>query len=269
MRDWPDQDVLTASVSSTGTTLTVADATRYARNFHLEIDAETMTVTTTGIGTSVPVRRDSFNDTITTGNASHATNAVVLINPNFRRYEIIDAMQYAVNDAFPLLYKEVVDTSLTTTTAYEYNVPVLYGTIAMPYVSSVEIKPTGETDYRLIRDYSIIRGTTPKIKFHWQPDSGATVRVRGYGPFQTQSGQLDSQIPDHALHTLVLGSCSYLTASGEAGRLRADTGLVDSREQSNKTGSGLSMSNSLYQRFREQLNHNIMPRMPVHCKPTF
>lgn len=267
MKDWPDQDVITASVSSTATTLTVADATLYPKNFHLEIDNEIMTVSTTGLGTSVPVRRAALGSVA----ASHASQAVVLIQPHFELIEVIDALNYALQDSFPLLYKAVTDTSVTTTSGtFEYTIPNLDGA-PIQYISMIELKPTGETDYRMVRDWTIKRGATPKLQFLWEPDSSAAVRIYGYSSFPDLAigGSMDTQFPTRAVSTIVLGAASYLLASGEAGRVRADTGLVDQREQANRTGSALSVSNSLYQRFRSQLNNNLMPRLPIHLKPTF
>jgi hypothetical protein len=248
--------------------MTVADGTIYPRNFHVEIGYETLTVSTTGSGTSVPVRRAQQGS-----NASvHSSGDTVLINPNFLAVEIIDAINYAQADAFPYIYKDVLDTSLTTATnTFEYTIPSI-DSIAMKYVSQVEIKPTGESDYRMIRDYSIRRGATPKIQLMWEPASGGSLRIHGYNPFPdvTLGGNMDTRFPANAVLPIVIGAASYLTASGEAGRLRADTGIIDQRESANRAGSSLSFSNSLYQRFRTQIAESaIMPRLPIHAKPTF
>lgn len=269
MKDWPDQDVLTASLSSTASTVSVVDGTLYPKNFHVEIDTEVMTVAANGIGSTFTVRRGQMGTTAT----SHASTSIVLIQPHFFFPDYLDAINAAMEDAFPLLYKrDIIATQTTQSGVFEYEVPD-QADAGMPiqYISKVELRPSGETDFREVRDYSIRRGPDPMIQFHWEPDSGATIRVDGYSPFNViLSGEtLNGQIRQNAISALIIGASSYLLASGEAGRVRADTGLIDAREQANRTGSSLSASNSLYQRYRSQLATAAMPRLPIHCKPTF
>ncbi len=59
------------------------------------------------------------------------------------------------------------------------------------------------------------------------------------------------------------GATSRLLASGESGRVRT-IGPRDDREAGNRTGSSLSASNSLYQRFQMQLRNCAMNPMPPH-----
>lgn len=274
VRDWPDEDVTTASLSSNGTTLTIGDGTIYAKNWHIEIDQEVITLAANGSGTTATIRRGSLGTTATT----HVTASPILIRPKFFTFEIINALNAAQQDSFPLLYKPVIDTSLTTTSnTFEYTIPNMPGTyngdtIPIQYISMVEMKQTGDTDYGQVREYRIRRGATPKIQFMWEPPSGATVRIHGFGPFPdflTVIGVVDTLYRKNALNALVVGAASHLSMSGELGRLGIDTLAMDDREQANRVGSSLSVSNSLYGRYRAMLNNASMPRMPIHAVPTF
>jgi len=270
LQDWPDTDALTASVASTTTTLSVSDGTAFPKNFHLEIDQEVITVTTTGTGTTVPVRRGTQGTTA----ASHVTASEVRLRPAFYSVDILQALNAAKDECFPLIYLPVLDISLTTlANTYEYTVPNMSGGDAVPiaYISKLELKATGTTDYQEVREWSIRRAATPKIQFQSTQDAGSTIRIHGFGPFPelTILGSTDTLWPRRAERALVVGAASYLLMSGEAGRVRVDTLATDDREQANRVGSSMSASQNLYQRFRQMVSQAALPPLPRHAKPTF
>jgi hypothetical protein len=55
LRDFPDQDALTASVASNATALTVADTSIYFVNEYIEVDQEAFRVKALASGTSLTV----------------------------------------------------------------------------------------------------------------------------------------------------------------------------------------------------------------------
>lgn len=263
VQDWPDIDVLTASLSSNATLVSVGDGTQYYKNFHVEVDNELMTVATTGTGTTFPVRRGTRGTTA----ATHVTGSTVLIRPGFPAVQILDALNHALQEAYPLIYKPVLDTSLTTlASTYEYTVP-----LTIKSISKVEMKLSGNTDYSEVRGWSVRRGASSKLQFVNLPEPGATIRVHGFGPFDdmTLSGSTDVQWPDQATVLLPVGAAAYLLMSGEAGRVSTDTLPTDSREAANRPGSSMSIGNALYGRFRSMLLNAAMPPLPKHAKPTF
>lgn len=268
MGDWPDQDVLTASLASNTTLVSVADGTLYYKNWQIEIDQEVMTIAATGSGTTFPVRRAARGTSATT----HATASTVLIKPHFFYQEILDGINSALQDSFPLLYKQAMDATITTlANTFEYNIPNIDG-LPMRYVSKVEVKSTGMYDYREVRDYSIRRGAVPVIEFHWEPIPGSTIRIDGYSPFPDlvlAIDALDAQFPLNAVWPIVLGGAAFLTASGETRRVRWDTGIIDDREQANRVGSSMQVSGFLYNRYRGQLMNAAMPPLNKHLRPTF
>lgn len=268
--DWPDQDALTASLSSTTTSVTVADTTSYYVNQRFDVDYETMIVRAKPSSTSLTVLRAAFGSV----NASHASSASVLKSPSFPAVSILDALADGIEAAFPLLYKEIVDESLDVVSGtYEYTVPNMPApstTTPIPYLSELWIRETGDDHWRKLNEWRVHRGSTPKIQFRRDPPPG-DLRVVGYGPFgrlTATSDTLDAQWPLQAEHLLVEFAGQWLLASGEAARVRADAGqLTDQREQANRVGSSLSVSNSMLRRFQISLGQAAMPPMPRHVIP--
>lgn len=269
MGDWPDIDTLTVSLSSSGTTAVVADTSLYAKNWTLQFETEGVIVRTApSSGTSLTVSRAAFGTT----SASHASSTPILVRPAFIDQEYLDALNAGILSAFPFLYRPVIDESLTAdSTTYEYTVPNMPGTydgasIPIPRIYKVEVLDSGDTVWREKRDWEIHRGATPKLKFRRSEDG--TIRILGYGPFPPLSGftdSLDTLFPVAGVHALTEYAASCLTESGEARRVRVDTGSLDQREQANRVGSSAAISRDLYQRFFLKIQ-NLMPPMPVHVK---
>lgn len=262
--DWPENDALTASAASNSTTLTVADATIYSQGWLLQVDTESMYVTANGVGTSVSVRRAQRGSTATT----HASAATVLMRPHFLDVDYFDALNAAVSATFPMLYQAVVDESITTVaTTYEYTIPSL-DTVPIPYISRVQHLQPSDT-YRDVRSWTVLRGTTPKLKLR-RPLPVGTMRIYGFGPLPLVSsltGSLDVAFPTKAEDALVYYMAQHLMASGEARRVREDTGARDDREAANRPGSSMNASNQMLQRFYARLAASAMPPMPKNVVP--
>lgn len=267
MRDYPAPvDITSASLSSSVTTVPVSDGTQFAAGWAIEIGYETMLVRSVS-SNNLTVLRGYAGSTA----ASYATSQTVMIRPAFYTVEVIDALNAAKDEMFPLVYKPVLDTSLTSDGAtYEFTVPNLDST-PMPYVSAIDIQISGYTNYRPVQNWTIKRGATPKIKFRSPPEPG-TLRVHGFGPFAdltASTSTVDAQFPKNAEQPLVLGAASRLLGSGEAGRLRQDTGSRDDREAANRPGGSISLANQLERRFEKALARAAMPPMPPHVVGTF
>lgn len=262
--DWPEIDALTASMASNATVVTVADGTIYSQGWLLQIDQEALYVSANGAGTSATVRRGVRGTTA----ASHASGATVLVRPHFIDLEYLDALNAAIGASFPLLYQKVIDETITTSaTLYEYNVPTLTSLAApIPYLSEVSFKETGDLTFRLMRDWIVKRGGTPIIHFRRYLPPGI-LRIEGYGPIArltSVTDSLTSLFPSNSEDALTTFAAQYLLASGEARRAREDTGARDDRENANRPGSALAVSNTLYQRFQIQLRQSAMPPIPPH-----
>lgn len=268
LRDWPEEDVLTASVSSSATTLTVADGTIYPKNLLLELDQEVLYTSTAGTGTTITdVRRAQRGSTA----ASHASGASVLINPGYYSVEILDALNDALDACYPLIYRPVAtEFSGPDGSTYEWTIPSMSGiAVAIPTIYRIDVQQPGDPAFRQTSSFEIARGESPFIKFSVPVTSGALIRVYGYGPhthLTAVSDTLDTYFPKQAEGLLPLFAASQLLASGEAGRVRRDTGAIDQRENANQTGSAMRASDGLRNRFYTQLQQAAMSPLPRHVR---
>lgn len=266
IRDWPARDTLTSAVTdTTGASLTVADGTLYAANWVIQIDDEAMYVTAAGSGTTVPVGRGWYGSTA----ATHDNGAAVLIRPAFTNVEILDGLNSALDACFPLLYRPVTtDWTGVTSTGYEYAIPLM-DTLArpIPYLSKIEYQISATLAFHELRDWRVVRGDMPLVKFRRPLFGGGTLRFSGYGPFAqlaSSASTLDALFPAQAESLLVEFTAQQLLMSGEANRSRHDVGPRDDREAANRSGSSSSVSNAVYQRWAQKLRSAAMPPLPPH-----
>jgi hypothetical protein len=271
--DYPEYDTLGASCTSSATTLatTVNPASgSYAPGFAIQVDQEALLVkTASSVAASMTVMRAHMG---TTG-ATHASGAPVLIKPAFLDVEILDAINYALGNTFPHLYKPVAQeyTGIASST-YEYELPNMTGIdVPIPYVYRVEYKENGDSAFRQVNAWSVRRGVTPILQFRRPLPGGGTIRILGFGPFEPLAigDSTDASFPVDCADLLVTGAGEYLLSSGEARRVRVDVGMIDNREQATRVGSSMNASNALLSRFERQLSRKAMPPMPRHVKATF
>src|SRR6266576_3853232 len=126
MGDWPDLDVSTASIASNGTALSVAATAsdRYAVNNLLQLGTEAVVVTSIASSTSLTIRRAMRGTTA----ASAASGASILLNPAFIDMEYLDSLNAAILASFPLIYRPVIDESLSSVAGtYEFTIPNMPG----------------------------------------------------------------------------------------------------------------------------------------------
>lgn len=267
LRDYPFEDVLTASATNSASTITVADSTLYGNRFFVQIESEVLYAVSPATATTVAVRRGQKGSTA----ASHANSSTVLVRPDFYQEEIVDALNAGIEASFPLLYTHVVDETLTGSAGvYEYEVPDMPGHTGhvIPILYEIQLKDSTEDAFRKVRAWEVVRGPTPKVKFRRSLDGDETIRLMGYGPLPAlaSGGSLNDQFPPAAVTALVEYAASYLMGSGEAGRVRVDTGATDNREQANAAGVSMRASQALAQRFYTRLLQAAMPPLPRHIK---
>lgn len=267
LRVWPSTvDTLSVSLSSTATTVTIADTTQLAKNYVVEVDYESMLVKTVTAPTTFTAVRGYRGSTATT----HALSASVLIRPGYDAVEIIDALNAAKDEMYPYVYRPVIDTSLSADSiTYEFTVPNMPGTysgdtVVMPFISHIDLLVTGDVSYKRLDSWTVERAATPFIKFRRAPVKG-TIRVHGFGPFAdltAAADTVDPLFPKNAERILPLGAAYSLLGSGEAGRTRQDKGARDDREAANKPGNAISLANQLERRFEKDLSRVGMPPFP-------
>lgn len=263
--DWPENDATTASVANTSTVtnIAVADSTIYSAGWILQIDTEAMYVTSLPSATTVAVRRGVRGTTV----ASHASGSTILVRPAFLDIQYLDAINAGIDATFPYYYQPVIDTSLTADgSTYEFTVPNMSSpSIPIPYLSKIDILATADTAYRPLERWEVRRGATPKIKFRSPPQPG-TIRVQGFGPFNqlAAADSLSALWPVYGDDVLIEYAANRLLMSGEAQRVRQDTGARDDREASNRLGGSAAAASQLLQRFQLRLQQQPMPPMPRH-----
>lgn len=274
LRDYRDYDSLTAALTdTTGTTVTVADTGIYQVRWPIEVDQETMIVRSITNATTMVVERGAFGSTA----ATHLSGAPVLVKPNFYGVEILDALSEGIQACYPLIYKRIVDTSLTiAANTWEYTVPNMPGTyngdsIQIPHITLVEIQEPGVVPYFPTEAWSLRRGVQGghKIKFLNLETVGALVRLEGHGPFPDlvdYTSTLDTSWPKAANYLPTMYAAASLLMSGEAGRVRNSAGAVDAREQANRVGSSMAAGQALMQRFYLELSRSAMPPFRVRIK---
>lgn len=265
LRDWPSQDTLTVSLTSFGTTATVASSAAYQVGWRLQVDSEAIQVTSLASSTTLTVVRAAAGTTA----AAHAASAGILIRPAFLDNEILDGINVGIDSCYPTIYKEVLDStslSITDATTYEYTIPS-----TLKYLSKLELKSSGDFAWRETTRWEIRRGATPKLKFHAVPDVGALIRLHGFGPFAhlAVGDSLDAQWPTNGEQLPVLYSASQLLASGEAGRVRFDVGAQDARENANRPGSNTAAGRDLLSRYGLLLAQVAPPPLPPHVISVF
>lgn len=267
LRDWPSWDVITVAISSTSaTTIKVVDTTRYYVNETLEIDQENMIVRAIADGTTLTVSRGAYGSTA----ATHLINTEILMKPAWVFQQYVDAINSAIQAAYPWVYQEVMVSSITILAdTWEYavpNMPGTYGgdTIFIPRIRDIDILDPGATGvtYVPMSGWGLRRDiTAPKIKLNYLENPGATLRVRGYGPFPdvTAAGNLHAAWPRNLSMALTEYGASCLLMSGEAGRLRADATLLDNREAAQKPGASLNAANVAEARWQRRLMNAGLP----------
>jgi hypothetical protein len=281
VRDYPKTDSLTASAASNATSLTVADTSLYAVGWMIQVDdgadVEAVEVKALASGTQLTVGRAAAGIP-PAGGVTHATDTPILIRPKWFDTEILDALNYAIWNTYPYIYKEILaaPTETANDQRVQFTVPELVwssDTVYMPHVASVEFKDSGDAtgDFYPVRHWRVRRGSgNHYIEFYDPPTTGTSIRIRGYGPFEYMiaSGNLDSEFPLHAQDLLVVGAAEYLLSSGEAGRVAIDVGVIDQREQANRVGSSMSAANALQSRFERMLYRHAMPPLSRHRVPS-
>ena len=277
LRDYRDYDSLTAALSdTTGTTVTVADTGIYQPRWPIEVDQETMIVRSITNTTTMVVERAAFGSTA----ATHTNGSPILVRPAFYGVEILDGINEGIQACYPLIYKRIIDTSLTIlSNTWEYTVPNMPGTYngdtqQIPRIGLVELKEPGVIPYFPTEAWSIRRGAQGShvLKFLNLETTGATVRLTGYGSFPDLTGfsdTLDASFPKQAIYLPALYAAASLLMSGEAGRVRQSSGAVDNREQANRAGSSMAAGQNLMNRFLFELNRSSMepPRPRLKQRP--
>ena len=250
---------LTADLSATATTFTVADGTVLTRGI-VEIDEELIWVDsfdrTTNTATIPPYGR-GFRDT---SPVPHTAGTRVTITPSFPRAMIRKDINEAIDAIYPDLFGVYYTTFPFIAARTTYQLP--QEAIDALAVSWQTIGPSLE--WLPVRHYRIDRTANPLA---W--NSGKTISISdGIIPGRTvqvvytkKPSQLQNDnddftmtgLPDSCREVIILGAAYRSAAYIDMGRIPAITAEADAQQQSNPVGSATNMSRYFYQMYQQRL----------------
>ena len=250
---------LTADLSATATTFTVADGTVLTRGI-VEIDEELIWVDsfdrTTNTATIPPYGR-GFRDTTP---VPHTTGTRVTITPSFPRAMIRKDINEAIDAIYPDLFGVYYTTFPFIAARTTYQLP--QEAIDALAVSWQTIGPSLE--WLPVRHYRIDRTANPLA---W--NSGKTISISdGIIPGRTvqvvytkKPSQLQNDnddftmtgLPESCREVIILGAAYRSAAYIDMGRIPAITAEADAQQQSNPVGSATNMSRYFYQMYQQRL----------------
>ena len=250
---------LTADLSATATTFTVADGTVLTRGI-VEIDEELIWVDsfdrTTNTATIPPYGR-GFRDTTP---VPHTAGTRVTITPSFPRAMIRKDINEAIDAIYPDLFGVYYTTFPFIAARTTYQLP--QEAIDALAVSWQTIGPSLE--WLPVRHYRIDRTANPLA---W--NSGKTISISdGIIPGRTvqvvytkKPSQLQNDnddftmtgLPDSCREVIILGAAYRSAAYIDMGRIPAITAEADAQQQSNPVGSATNMSRYFYQMYQQRL----------------
>jgi hypothetical protein len=250
---------LTAALTSTALTFTVADGTVLTRGI-VEIDEELLWVDsfdrTTNIAT-VPAYGRGFRNTEP---APHTVGTRVTIAPSFPRSVIRKNINLAIDGVYPDLF----GTYYTT-----FNFQAARTTYTLPQEAIDVIGASWQTigpslEWLPIRHYRMDKMANPLT---W--NSGKTVSIREgiipgrtvmvtytRKPLQLQFDTDDfsqTGLPDSAREVIILGAAYRTAAYLDMGRVPAATAEADSQQASDPIGSAANISRYMYQLYQQRL----------------
>ena len=250
---------LTAALTSTALTFTVADGTVLTRGI-VEIDEELIWVDsfdrTTNIAT-IPAYGRGFRNTEP---APHTTGTRVTIAPSFPRSVIRKNVNLAIDGVYPDLFGTYYTTFTFQAARTTYALP--QEAIDVIGASWQTIGPSLE--WLPIRHYRMDKMANPVT---W--NSGKTVSIREgiipgrnvmvtytRKPIQLQFDTDDfsqTGLPDSAREVIILGAAYRTAAYLDMGRVPAATAEADSQQTSDPIGSAANISRYMYQLYQQRL----------------
>jgi len=254
---------LTADLSATATTFTVADGTVLTRGI-VEIDEELIWVDsfdrTTNTATIPPYGR-GFRDTTP---VPHTAGTRVTITPSFPRAMIRKDINEAIDAIYPDLFGVYYTTFPFIAARTTYQLP--QEAIDALAVSWQTIGPSLE--WLPVRHYRIDRTANPLA---W--NSGKTISISDgiipgrtvqvvytKKPTQLQNDNDDftlTGLPESCREVIILGAAYRSAAYIDMGRIPAITAEADAQQQSNPVGSATNMSRYFYQMYQQRLQVEI------------
>ena len=251
---------LTAPLTATATTFTVADGTVLTRGI-VEIDDELIWVDSfdrTSNTATIPSYGRGFRDTVAT---AHTSGTRVTIAPSFPRSVIRRNINLAIDSVYPDLFGVYYTTFSFQAAVTTYALP--QEAIDVLGASWQTIGPSKE--WLPIRHYRVDRMANPNV---W--NSGKTISIReGIIPgrtvmitytkkpatltYDTDDFSSLTGLPDSAREVIVLGAAYRTAIYLDAGRLPAQSSEGDSQAGNNPIGSATNVARAIQQMYQQRL----------------
>ena len=272
INDYPQIDNLGASLTSGGTTVTVANSNLYQVGWVISVDEEAMLVTALPSGTTLTVVRGYKG----TAAAAHSSAANILLNPLGTGADYLDGLNEGVRNLWPHFHVPVVDTTTTIASLVsDYVLPAAFAAgrsrvnrVMCLYPGAPQIAWYGYREFEVVRNDDI--AASDVIRFtNTPPLVGSTVKVIGIAAPETASGMTlavgatcPTTIPEVAFYCLPSYAAYYVLVSAEGKRDKvtraANTGPAAVTPQANA-----QLAFSMLQRFQQMKAEQAMP-WPVY-----
>jgi hypothetical protein len=252
---------LTASASSTATTLSIADATGMGRGF-VQIDDEIVFVNSTdNVANTLTLTPWGRGQRGTTA-AAHSQNAKVIASPIFPRAEIKKAINNTIDAMYPMVFATGTTDFPFIAARTTYQLPadfqavlgVSYSTVGPSRewfpVRGYTLDHTADTDaFATARSISIYAGITPGQTVHVAYKKRPTLLVNENDDYAATTG-----LPSYSEDVVIYGAAFRMVSFLDPSRLGPQSAAADIFDGVTPVGSGQNASRFLYNIYQQRLN---------------
>jgi hypothetical protein len=249
----PRMSHLSGSITDTATSITVVDATGFEQGV-CEIDNETIFIESVDYDSNILTVSPDGRGYYGTTAAAHSANARVTMAPTWGRGRVANAINEAITNTFPDLFKVATTTVVFSPVQTTYALPATVEQVLR--VTTDTIGPSNETPLIVRHSFdpvaktlTIEKGGFPGKNFNVTYSTAPTQIT--FGDDFTESG-----LRETAKLAIKYAACSQLLAFMDPARLPVDTAQADELDASrNQIGSASKISTQLYQRYLIELEN--------------
>lgn len=251
--DRPAFDILEGAINSSVTSLVTEGRQTYVPQSLIEFQDDTMEVALTREAestTTVDIAERGYMET-TAG--SHSDGALILIDPEYHRQTVFNAIAHIVGQLYPLgLYIRATSatTSVSTGAAFALESAAKEVLSVMSFFNSQWVKMKKGIDYEVLTDFDTI-----KMQFYSLPSS--TVNIVYKKDFTTPALVTDDLtttcgVPSTLAPYIPMGAAGYLLQGREVPQVFANTMMERLNKEGVPVGSALNVGQALLQGFERR-----------------
>ena len=224
INDYPQGDSLTANMTNSVTTATVADSTLYRNGMIISINEEAMLVKAAPTGTTVTVVRGWKGTTPTT----HTSGDGILLDPLGTGADYLDGLNEGMRYLWPHFYQSVVDTSIVVENLVsDYALPTSFPSGASRIMRMMVLYPGApQISWYGYREFEVVRGDDVSggdvVRFtNTPPFAGSQVKLIGIARPDADlvlGSNVPTTIPEYAFYCLPTYAAYYVLVSAEGKR---------------------------------------------------